>query len=119
MKSLLTLIKTLRQGLGLETAHLQSIERSNGCVERAINPDFKEASFGFGEDGRRSMGDRALWSSAYAHATWAINHFSSHRATRMTTSELAYGRPFVGLVLDEVVEVLPNVLAVHKRDRYC
>ena len=82
MKSLRTVIKTLRQGLGLEMVLTFSQKKGRtGCVERAIQTLRRQASalVTMAED--RCLislpGDDALWSWAYVHAAWVINRFNS------------------------------------------
>ena len=101
MKSLLTYIKSIRHGLGLETTITNSMKKGQtGRVERAIATLRKQAStlMDMAEDKccLHLEGSHPLWYWAYLHAAWLLNRFGAHSALDSTPFEMAYGRRYCG-----------------------
>ena len=94
MKSLLTYIKSIRHGLGLETTITKSMKKGQtGRVERAIATLRKQAStlMEMAEDRccLNLEGSHPLWYWAYLHAAWLLNRFGVHSALDSTPFEMA------------------------------
>ena len=104
MKALLTNVKSIRHGLGLETTITNSMKKGQtGRVERAIATLRKQASTLMEMAESKCMlhldGSHAMWYWSYLHAAWILNRFGIHSALSSTPFELAYGRRYMGKVV--------------------
>ena len=113
MKALLTYVKTLRHGLGLETTITFSMKKGQtGRVERAIQTLRRQASTLMEMLQHKCKlnlsSEHRLWQWAYLHAAWLLNRFGAHRAIEAAPFETALGRRYIGKVVcfDEFVMVL-------------
>ena len=93
MKALLSYVKTLRHGLGLETTITFSMKKGQtGRVERAIQTLRRQAStlMEMLQDKCKLNlpSEHALWQWAYLHAAWLLNRFGAHRAIQAAPFEL-------------------------------
>ena len=98
MKALLTYVKTLRHGLGLETTITFSMKKGQtGRVARAIHSTLMEMLQHKCKLNLAS--EHPLWQWAYIHAAWLLNRFGAHRAIQAAPFEIAFGRRYIGKVV--------------------
>eukprot|EP00435_Cladocopium_sp_Y103_P026822 s1787_g6.t1 len=115
MKSLLASVQLLRQHLGYPTTITHARPGDKGRtsqIERAIQTLRKQSSTLVQMASERCQlqlpGDHAIWPWSFLHATWLLNRFHNHAATKTSPFELVHGRRYAGKVASfgEVVLVL-------------